>query len=67
MQIATFYLGLQILYAHDGMYGQVTVTQGSSYISNAVTHPTYMFKRANPSKSPKSARNLAFSRIYVHE
>jgi hypothetical protein len=49
-----------VLYAHDGMFGQVTVTQGSSYISNAVTHPKYMFSRANSSKLPKSARNLAF-------
>jgi hypothetical protein len=32
-----------VLYAHGEMYGQVTVTQGSPYIGNAVTHPRCMF------------------------
>jgi hypothetical protein len=47
-----------VLYAHDEIYGQVTVTQRSPYIGNAGTHPRYMFRRANFSKvaqfSPKS-------------
>jgi hypothetical protein len=30
---------LPLLYEHDEMYGQVTVTQVSSYIGIAVTHP----------------------------
>jgi hypothetical protein len=32
-----------VRYAHSDMYGWVTVTQGSPYISNAVTHSRYMF------------------------
>jgi hypothetical protein len=47
-----------LLYAHGDMYGSVTVTQGSPYISNAVTHPRCMCWRANFSEvaqiSPKS-------------
>jgi hypothetical protein len=47
-----------VLYAHGEMYGSVTVTQGFSYIGDAVTHPRYMFSRANFSEvaqiSPKS-------------
>jgi hypothetical protein len=35
------------LYAHGEMNGSVTVTQGVPYISNAVTHPRYMFSRAD--------------------
>jgi hypothetical protein len=57
----------RVLYAHGEMYGPVTVTQGSPYMSNAVTHPRYMFWRANFSKSPTSARNLALLGTYVHE
>jgi hypothetical protein len=56
-----------VLYAHGDMYGSVTVTQGSPYISNAVTHPRYMFEQLTSQKSPKSAHNLAFLGICVHE
>jgi hypothetical protein len=49
-----------ILYAHDEMYGQVSVTQGSPYIGNAVTHPKYVFSRANFSKVAQISPNSGF-------
>jgi hypothetical protein len=58
---------LKLLYAHGEMYGSVTVTQGSPYISNAVTHPRYMSWRVDFSKSPRSAQAMAFLGICVHE
>jgi hypothetical protein len=45
-------------YTHEEMYGSVSVTQGFPYISNAVTHPRYMFS---------STKYMAFSGICVHE
>jgi hypothetical protein len=49
-----------LLYAHNEMYGQVTVTQGSPYISNAVTHLRYMFWRANFLKAVQISPDFGF-------
>jgi hypothetical protein len=51
-----------ILYAHDEIYGQVTVTQGSPYIGNAVTHPKYMLSRANFLKVAQISAKSGFER-----
>jgi hypothetical protein len=58
-----------VLYAHDDMYGPVTVKQESPYIGDAVikrTHDT-CFRELTSQKSSKSAQNLAFLGISVHE
>jgi hypothetical protein len=54
-----------ILYAHDEMYGQVTVTQGSPYIGNAVKHPRYVFSRANLSRLSQISPKSGFLGVYV--
>ena len=41
-------------------YGSVTVTQGSPYISNAVTRPRYMFWRANFLKAVQISPDFGF-------
>jgi hypothetical protein len=51
----------EVLYAHDEMYGSVTVTQGSPCISYAVTHSRYMCWRANFSEV---AQSCAYSTSY---
>jgi hypothetical protein len=50
-----------VLYAHGEMYGLVTVMQGSPYIGNAVTHPRYMFWRANFLKAVQIGPKCSFS------
>jgi len=49
-----------LLYAHGEMYGQVTLTQGSPYISNAVTHPRCMSWRVNFSKVAQISPSYGF-------
>jgi hypothetical protein len=58
---------LTLLYAHGEMYGLVTVTQGSPYVSNAVTHPRYMCWRANFSEVAQISPKFGFPGDCVHE
>jgi hypothetical protein len=49
-----------VLYAHGEMYGLVTVTQGSRYMSNAVTHPRCIFWTANFTKAAQIGPKYGF-------
>jgi hypothetical protein len=50
-----------LLYAHGEMYGLVTVTQGSPYVSKAVTHLECMPLRANLPKLAQISSKSGFS------
>jgi hypothetical protein len=55
----------KVLYAHGEMYGLVTVTQGSRYMSNAVTHPRCIFWTANFTKAAQIGPKSGFSGGFV--